>query len=194
MDIDLLRSETPGCANVIHFNNAGAALVSDRTLQAQINCLNEEAHNGSYETAAKYSQQLQEFYSEVGKLINAEPDEIAFTESATVAWLRAFYAIDFKKGDEIICDQSSYASNYIAFLNARDKFGVQIKIASENKQGEVAIADIEDLITPATKLISITHIPTNNGLVNPAENIGDLASQKGILYQLDACQSAGQYP
>ncbi|QSE98201.1 aminotransferase class V-fold PLP-dependent enzyme [Fulvivirga lutea] len=194
MDIDLLRNETPGCSQVIHFNNAGAALVSKRTLQAQINCLKEEANYGSYETAANYSEQLSEFYNEVATLINASPNEIAFTESATVAWLRSFYAIGFKEGDEIICDQSSYASNYIAFLNAQNKFGVKIKIASEGKEGEVSLDDIEKLISDKTKLISITHIPTNNGLVNPAENIGDLASEKGILYQLDACQSAGQYP
>ena len=194
MDIQALRKATPGVNEVIHFNNAGASLVSQETLDSQLNYLKEEALFGGYETAAKYSQVIGAFYTEIAQLINAEPDEIAYTESATVAWERVFFSLDFSAGDEIICDHTSYASNYIAHLQAEQRYGTKTVVIPPNKFGEVDIEALKTLITPKTKLISITHMPTNGGLVNPAEDIGKVARQHDIMYLLDACQSAGQYP
>ena len=90
MNIDRLREKTPGCNNVIHFNNAGASLVSKKVLEAQVDYLEEEAKLGGYELAAKREKDLESLYSEIAWLINAKREEIAFTESATVAWLRSF--------------------------------------------------------------------------------------------------------
>ncbi len=194
MDISKLRNETPGTKNVIHFNNAGAALVSRSTLKAQQSFLNEEAEFGGYETAAKYHDELEEFYVEVAWLIKADPNEIAFAESATVAWQRAFFSIPFRPGDVILTGQSEYASNYISFLVAKEKFGVEIVNIPSTSQGGMDVNELEKNITSRTKLIAMTHIPTNGGLVNPAEEVGKVAKKHDVLYLLDACQSAGQYP
>lgn len=194
MDIDQLRRETPGCKNVIHFNNAGAALVSNGTLNAQVSYLHEEAQFGGYETAAKFRNQLEDFYHQVARLINADASEIAFAESATIAWQRAFFSIPFKKGDVILTGSSEYASNYISFLLAKEKFGVDIINVPSTSQGEIDVEELEKKIDHRAKLIAITHVPTNGGLMNPAEKIGEIARKYDILYLLDACQSAGQYP
>lgn len=194
MDINEIRNQTPGCASVIHFNNAGASLVSSATLAAQVEYLQEEALVGSYELGARRSEEIDQVYSEIAKLINAQTDEIAFVESATVGWLRAFYSINFQEGEEIICDTTSYASNYIAFLNAKNRFNLKVTVIGQDDGGAIDLIALESAIKPTTKLISITHMPTNNGLVNPAEAVGEIAAKHRILYQLDACQSAGQYP
>lgn len=194
MDLEALRANTPGCQKVIHFNNAGAALVSADTLRVQLDYLEAEAELGGYEVAAKFTDRINEFYTNTAELINCSPEEIAFTESATVAWQRAFWSIDFKENDEIVCDSTSYASNYIAFLNAKKRFGVEIKLVGQTTDGSVDLEDLESNISSKSKLISITHMPTNSGLVNPVEEIGLIAQKHDILYQVDACQSAGQYP
>lgn len=194
MNIDKLRQLTPGCENVIHFNNAGAALISQGTLNAQIKYLKEEAQFGGYETAAKFHNELDNFYEQAAKLINSEAGEIAFTESATVAWQRAFFSIPFKEGDVILTGASEYASNYISFLVAKEKFGVDIISIPSTQEGEIDTEALEKRIDEKTKLIAITHTPTNGGLVNPAEKIGEVAKKHKVLYLLDACQSAGQYP
>lgn len=194
MDIQRIRSNTPGIHNVIHFNNAGASLISVKTLNAQLEYINQEAQYGSYEIQAKRADDLELFYKEIAALIGSNSSEIAYAESSTVAWMRAFFSLDYVPGDEVICDSFSYVSNYIAFLNGRKKFGIEVKVISKTNTGEIDLEELESTISSKTKLISITHIPANNGIVNPAEEVGVIAKKHNILYQLDACQSVGQYP
>ena len=136
MDIDLIRTNTPGCKQVMHFNNAGSSLVSQSTLDVQLQYLQEEAIYGGYETANKYADKIESLYSELAKLINSTPAEIAFTDSATTAWERAFFSIPFKKGDEIISDSNAYASNYIAYLQAEKRFGTKTVIIGVDDDGD----------------------------------------------------------
>ncbi|MBL6447461.1 aminotransferase class V-fold PLP-dependent enzyme [Fulvivirga sp. 29W222] len=194
MDIQTIRQNTPGVTHVVHFNSAGASLVSQQVLAAQIDYLKEEAQYGGYETASKYESRLEEFYSEAAKLIHASPEEIAFTESATVAWQRAFFSIPMEKGDTILTTKAEYASNFISYLYQKEKQGINIKVVPSDGSGEIDLKKLEESIDESVKLISITHLPTNSGLVNPAEKVGELARKYNILYLLDACQSIGQYP
>lgn len=194
MDIGSLRKNTPGVENVIHFNNAGAALPSKATLEAQLDYLSEEALWGGYETGRKFQDQLLEFYSQSAALLNAEPSEMAYVDSATTGWQRAFFSVPYQQGDEIITSESAYESNYISYLQAQKRFGIKIVITPSTADGEVNVAELDKRITARTKLVAITHIPTSGGLVNPAEAVGEVAEKHGIPYLLDACQSVGQYP
>jgi len=195
MNIDKYRSETPGIKNVIHLNNAGASLQPLPVYNTVIEYLNAEMQMGGYETADKYKQAIENFYENTARLINAQPQEIAFTESATHAWDMAFYSIPFKKGDVILTSRIEYASNYIAYLQMKKRKGVIILPVDSNEFGEIDLENLEKHArNEKVKLISITHMPTNGGIVNPAEEVGKIAVDHGIIYMLDACQSAGQYP
>lgn len=192
IDIERFRNETDGVKKVIHFNNAGSALPPNSVRDAMVNYLMEEASLGGYETNNKYFEQLESTYDVIAKLINASREEIALVENATVAWNAAFQAIDWKDGDEIITNQSDYASNYISYLH--HPCDLNIKIIPNLANGDPDLEVFEAMFTEKTKLVSITHMPTNSGLVSPAESIGKICKSRGVLYLLDACQSAGQYP
>lgn len=191
-DIERFRSETDGTQKVIHLNNAGSSLPPNSVRDAVIYYTAEEATYGGYETHTKYFEQIELTYDAIAKLINASREEIALVENATVAWNAAFQAIDWQDGDEIITNQSDYASNYIAYLH--HACNLKVSVIPNLSNGDPDLEVFEKLISPKTKLVSITHMPTNGGLVAPAEAIGEICKRHGILYLLDACQSAGQYP
>jgi selenocysteine lyase/cysteine desulfurase len=193
-EIQQLRAETAGTAQKIHFNNAGSSLPPDVVVDAVINYLKEEAVNGGYETEYKYKDELESTYALIGKLINANSDEIAILENASTAWSAAFYAIDFNAGDEVITSEMEYVTNLIAFANAEKRSGISIKVIPNDQDGNFQLAELEKAITPQTKLIAVTHIPSTAGGIIPIVEIGEIARKHNILYLVDACQSAGHLP
>ncbi|MDJ0942292.1 MAG: aminotransferase class V-fold PLP-dependent enzyme [Kiloniellales bacterium] len=194
IDIARARAETPSCAKVAHFNNAGAALMPRVVLDAQIDHLRLEGEMGGYEAAAAAADKVANTYTAIARLMNCAREEVALVENATVAWNQAFHAFDFKPGDRILTAEAEYAANYIAYLKmARDR-GVVVEVVPSDESGQLSVAALETMIDDRVKLIAVTHVPTNGGLVNPAPEIGRVARAAGIPFLLDACQSAGQLP
>ena len=174
LDLARLRAETPGCAHVLHLNAAGSALPSQRTLDATLNHLKLEAEIGGYEAAATAHDELEGFYPAVARLIGAEADEVAFVENATRAWDLAFYSLDFKPGDRILTCVSEYSSNYISYLQVAKKTGAEVVVVPDDNYGQIDLGALERAIDKRTKLVSISHVPTQGGLVQPAEAVGQL--------------------
>ena len=194
IDIERVRAETPGCGNVIHFNNAGAALQPQPVLEAVLGHLRLEAEIGGYEAADRAEAALEGVYGSIARLVNGAPDEIALVENATRAWDMAFYSLKLGRGDRILTACSEYASNVIAFLQIAEHRGAEIVVVPNDEAGALSVEALGRLVDERVKLIAVTHVPTNGGLVNPAAAIGRVARRHGIPYLLDACQSVGQMP
>jgi len=193
-EIQQLRAETKGTGERIHFNNAGASLPPDVVVQTMIDYLNEESTYGGYETEAKYQGQIENTYSLIAQLINAEVDEVVIVENASTGWHIAFNGIDFKKGDAVITSEMEYVTNLLGFLNAQKLFGVEFKVIPNDEKGNFSLQALEEAITPQTKLIAVTEIASTTGGMIPIIEIGKIARKHNILYLVDACQSAGHVP
>jgi selenocysteine lyase/cysteine desulfurase len=195
-EFDILRArhDTPGSEQVLHFNNAGAALMPQQVLEAVTAHLRLEAEIGGYEAAESAHEAVEHIYDAVSQLIGCEREEIAIIENATRAWDMAFYSLPFKSGDRILNSMAEYGSNYIAFLQVARRTGAVVEAIPNDQNGQVSVEALQNMIDERVKLIAITHVPTNGGLINPAVEIGRIARQFNILYLLDACQSVGQMP
>ncbi|TXK38936.1 aminotransferase class V-fold PLP-dependent enzyme [Nonomuraea sp. C10] len=195
LDVAALRADTPGAAGVVHFNNAGCGLMAAPVLAAMVDHLRLEADLGGYEAAAARAEQVRGFYAETAALINCAPENIAFAGSATHAFSTALSAIPFEAGDVILTTRNDFISNQIAFLSLRKRFGVRIVHAPDVPEGGVDVAAMAALMRlHRPRLVTVTHIPTNSGLVQPVAEIGRLCRELDLLYLVDACQSVGQYP
>lgn len=192
-EIERARAETPGCANVVHFNHAGASLMPRPVIDATIGHVQREAEIGGYEAADEAEERLEDVYASVARLIGARPGEIAIVENATRAWDMAFYAIQFQPGDRILTSASEYASNVIAFLQVAER-GVSVEVIPNDEHGQVSVAALANLLDERVKVVAISHMPTNGGLVQPAAEIGRLTRDSGAIFLLDACQTVGQMP
>ena len=193
-EIERLRADTPGTRHRIHLNNAGAALMPTPVVATVSDYLNREAEIGGYETKAERSDQLEGVYASVARLIGAAPDEIALAENATVAWQWAFYAQSFKPGDRILTTTAEYAANYLAYLQVAKRTGAVVEVIPDGENGLLDPDALDRMIDGRTRLIAITWVPTNGGLVNPAHAVGKVAKRRGVPYLLDACQAVGQMP
>lgn len=194
MDIARIRSETPGCRNMLHFNSAGSALMAKPVYDAVVDHLALELDMGGYEAAALATAKSSKFYENASELINCGTAEVSYIENATRAWDMAFYSVPFKPGDRILTHESEYSSNYLAFIQRAQQLGFHIDIVPSDPTGQIDVGALTDMIKPRTRLIAITHVPTFGGLVNPVEEVGKVAREHGITYLLDACQSVGQMP
>ena len=194
-EVERWRADTPGCASVIHFNNAGASLMPQPVLSAMIDHLHREANFGGYESADDAGAAVNHSYASVARLIGAEPKNIAVVENATVAFFQALSAFDFREGDIIVTTRNDYISNQLAYLSLAKRHRVVIERAADLPSGGVDPQSVRELLrNPRVRLLAVTWIPTNSGLIQPVEAIGEIAEQAGVPYLVDACQTVGQIP
>jgi cysteine desulfurase / selenocysteine lyase len=194
LDVERARAETPGCAHVVHLNNAGASLPPQPVLDAAIEYLRLEARIGGYEAAEQSVDAIADATAALARLVGATSGEIAFAESATRAWDQIFYAMPFKPGDRILTHRVEYASNFVAMLQVAERTGARIEVVPSVETGEIDVEALATMLDPRVRLVAITHVPTSGGLVNPAAAVGAALAGTGIPYLLDACQSVGQLP
>src|SRR5262249_11669186 len=144
--------------------------------------------------ADREAARLDGVYGSVARLLNAAPEEIALTENATGAWQMAFYALPFAAGDRVLTAEGEYAANSVAYLQLWRRPGAVVEVVPSDASGALDVPALERMIDPHVKLISVTWVPTNGGLVNPAAAIGAVARRHAIPFLLDACQAVGQMP
>jgi selenocysteine lyase/cysteine desulfurase len=197
IDVERARLETPGCATVVHLNNAGAALPPAPVTDAVVAHLRREAEIGGYEAAAEAAPAVADTYRAIARLCGCDPSEIALLSSATRAWNAAFTALTdrMRPGERILTGHAEYASNVIAFLHVARRRGLRVEVVDDDEHGQTSLDDLaRRLGGGGVGLVAVTHVPTQGGLVNPAAAIGRLTRAAGVPYLLDACQSAGQMP
>lgn len=195
IDVARARAMTPGCERVLHLNHAGASLLTRPVLDAMVGHLELEAGIGGYEAAEEAQVLLERPYDALAELLGADREEIALTDSATRAWQAAVCSLPLKQGDRVLLSRAEYGSNAIALLRLARRTGCELVLVPDDEHGQIDLEALErELAAGPVALVSLVHVPTSGGLVNPAAEVGRLCRASGTLFVLDACQSVGQLP
>jgi selenocysteine lyase/cysteine desulfurase len=194
-DIRRWRRDTPGCEGLIHLNNAGAALMPAPVLKAIRDHFDLESEIGGYEAEDAVADRVREVHGLLGRVIGAGPENMAIVENATVAVSQALSAFDFHPGDVLVTTRHDYTSNQLMYLSLARRFGIEVLRADELPEGGADPESVRRLVAhPRCQLVSLTWVPTNSGLVQAAEEVGEICEAAGVPYLVDACQAVGQLP
>lgn len=172
----------------IYFNHSSVGALPTPVVE-RINShlvVRSEGEISNFETMMKYNKDGKE---KIARLLNARPERISWCENVSHAISILAQGLEWKAGDRIILNDIEFPSNVYPFMVLKEQ-GVEIDFAKSHN-GAVDIEDIEKLITPRTKLISISMVQFVSGYRADVEAIGALCKSKGIIYCVDVIQSAG---
>lgn len=192
IDIAAVRAETPACLDQIFLDSAGSSLPSRRVLAEVVGHLQREAEVGGYRAAAERAEDLARVYDDLGRLLGCAPASLALTDSATRAWLQVAAALRLRAGDRVLVCGVEYASNAIPLLQRVHTDQISVEVVPSDATGRVDLDALAAMLDKRVRLVSLVHVPTNGGLVNPVRPVVELAHGVGALVLLDACQSVGQ--
>jgi len=177
-------------SDLIFLDSAGSSIAPAPVVDEVVGHLRRETEIGGYRAAAERRDDLEAGYGVMAELFGCEPSEVAFTDSATRSWLTAFDAVELREGDRILVTEVEYGGNAVPMLRRAEETGATIEVMPSDRHGQL---DVEALnLDERVKLISLVHVPTNSGLVNPVDEVTAKAREAGALVLLDACQSTGQ--
>ncbi|WP_067533908.1 aminotransferase class V-fold PLP-dependent enzyme [Nocardia crassostreae] len=194
LNIAGLRADTPGCENQVFLDSAGSSLPPRIVVDTAIAHLRREAEIGGYRAANERLADLDAVKTAIGELVNTEASNIALSDSASRSWSDFFYSVPLGPGDRILISGADYASNAIAALQRARQTGATVEAIPSDGSGQLDLDALKAMVDERVKIVSLLHVPTNGGLVNPVAEAARIARRAGALTLLDACQSAGQLP
>lgn len=195
LDVARARELTPGCEKVLHLNHAGASLLPRPVLDALIDHHQREAAKGPYEAGEEAAPLVEHTRTTIARLLGAGPGEIALVESATAGWGAALHGFGLGQGDRVLIARSEYGSNAMTLLQVARTTGCEVALVEDGPDGQVDLEALSQMLAQGpVALVSLVHVPTSNGLVNPVADAGRLCREAGVPFLVDACQSVGQLP
>ncbi len=178
-------------AGTIYLNHAATGPLSTRVVAAVDKYLKERSET-NIDNFASFQPILTETRLYASKLFGTSPDRIAFFENTTNAINLLAAGLEWKPGDRVILDDIEFPANVYPFLNLK-RLGVEIDFV-KNREGKILIEDIAAKITPRTRLLSISHVQFLTGFRADLRALGELCRSDGVIFSVDAIQSAGVVP
>ena len=191
-DIEKYRGLFPAIgAGTVYLNHAATSPLSTKVVAAVDDYLLErsETRVDNFGHLVKISNETKE---SIAKLIKSTPDRIAFCDNTSNALNILAAGLEWRQGDRIILNDIEFPANVYPFLNLKRR-GVEVDFV-KSRVGRVLPEDIEAAMTDRTRLLSISHVQFLSGYRADLELIGSLCEKHGILFSVDAIQSAGVVP
>lgn len=193
-DFPALRQQVYG-KNLIYFDNGATSQKPQMVLDAinqYYSMDNANIHRGVHHLSQKATSEYEDARETVRRFINAEKkEEIIFTKGTTdgINLVASSFGELLSAGDEIIISAMEHHSNIVPWQMLAERKKLTLKVIPINKRGELLLEEYQNLLSPKTKLVAITHISNSLGTINPVEQIIEAAHAVGAKVLIDGAQS-----
>lgn len=194
LDPAILRAAMPVGTPRHYFNNAGASLMPQPVVEAITAHLARESARGAYGAAQEQHVAVDQVYRSAARLLGCDADEVALTDSHSRGWQSVIAAMGLKRGDRVLVGRSEWGGNYAALLHIARATGATVQQVGCEADGTIDLDDLAYNLDASVRMVSLTWLPANGGLVNPAAAVGALTRAAGVPFVLDAAQAVGQMP
>ena len=183
----------------IYMDNHATTPVDPRVLDAMLPYFTEKFGNAASRNHAfgwAGEEAVEIARGQVAKLINASPKEIIFTSGATESdnlAIKGAAEMYREKGNHIITQVTEHKA-VLDTCKRLEKYGYEVTYLPVQKDGRISLDDLRNAITPKTILLSIMYANNEIGVVQPVEEIGKIAKEKGVLFHVDGVQAVGKIP
>lgn len=176
-----------------YFNNAGAGIMSETTLNTVVNHMKLEMGVGAYKAAIMRSEDILNFYKSSAKLLNAGcKEEIAFIDSASRGWNLVMYGLNITNKDTIVTLESEYGTNLLTIYDIAKLTGCSVNIVKCKSDGSVNLNLVEKAFETGGTVLAVSHVAAQGSIVNPVVELGKIAKKYSAIYIVDGCQAVGQ--
>jgi len=206
-DVHEIRKDFPILHRLVHnkpliyFDNAATTQKPKQVIETITNYysnLNSNIHRGVHYLSQAATSEFECARNIVKSFINARYDEeIIFTRGATEAINLVAYSYgetNLKEGDEVLITEMEHHSNIVPWQIVCSKTGAKLKVVPFDDNGELILDELEKIISPKTKIVSVVHISNSLGTINPIEYIIRRAHDVGAVVLIDGSQSIQHLP
>jgi cysteine desulfurase len=183
----------------IYMDNHATTRVDPRVVEAMLPYFNEKFGNAAsrnHEFGWKAEEAVENARGQVARLIHASPKEVIFTSGATESdnlALKGVAEAYRAKGQHIVTQATEHKA-VLDTCKRLEKAGCEVTLLPVANDGRIDLDELRRAITPKTILISVMHANNEIGVIQPIGEIGKIAKEKGVLFHVDAAQSAGRIP
>ncbi len=196
--LSAVRAALPSLSAAIQLNtgSAGPLPAEVATAMAELEAYERDFGRAQSAYWEEARQRMDEARAGVAAVLGGDLDEVAITHATTDGMNLGTWALDWRQGGRAVSTCHEHPGGYGPLYMICDRFSVDLAFAefAGNASDDEIVALFDRLVTPATKLVSISHVLWTSGLVMPVRRIADIAHARGALVLVDGAQAAGAIP
>ena len=182
------RANYPALERWTYMDVAGRCILSRATRAAIDAQVDERMMNGADKD--RFFQLIERTRGKFAQLINAEPDEIAYTKNISEGLNMIATAFDWKRGDNVVvCGDLEHPNNVYCWLNMR-RYGLEMK-SVKPRDGQIPVDELIKAIDSRTRVVAASTVTFAPGLRTDIDTLGRACRSRGVLFLVDAAQSCG---
>jgi len=184
------RKHFPILEKKIFFDTPTFGIVADYVWEATSKYNNERFHDHNRAINGEITYDMLERVRQIyAEMLNGEGSDIAFGLSASQLIPILSNNLEFEKGDNVVIPDNGFVSTLFAF-QAREPEGLEIKMAQTHNEA-ISAEELCSYADEHTKVIAVNHVESRTGFRYDMEKIGEFCKRNGIIFAVDAAQSAG---